>query len=382
MVKLLLSFGIFVIVIIVLTGLYFQQNPQTSNQVIKPTSAFQQSNTETTNQPLATIIAQDLKVPWALDFLLDGSILFTERDGRIRIVDTDGVLDPNPIATLPNVKQIGEGGLLGIAIDPEFSKNSNVYLYYTYDGTGDDTLNRVVVMKYSNRRLTDEKVIVDAIPGASNHNGGRIKFGPDGYLYIATGDAQEPSLAQNKNSLAGKILRVTTEGKAAPGNPFGNRVYSYGHRNVQGLAWDEQENLWATEHGRSGVQSGLDELNLIKPGNNYGWDTIQGNETKNGMVTPVRNSGNTTWAPSGAAVLGNNLYFAGLRGKSLYTVPIQNNTLGEVTKSVNLGDDFGRLREVVAGPDGMLYITTSNRDGRGVTRSGDDKIIKVNPSKL
>lgn len=376
--KLGLSFLVFIVVLAILTGVYFKMNkntPSLNTQNI-PSNQTTDSNADF---PLTSIVAQNLEVPWAIAFLPDGNMLVTERPGRVQLVSPKNS-QTTMIANLSQVKQIGEGGLLGIALDPDFESNNYVYLYYTYEGSGNNTKNRVVRMKFQNGKLENEEILVDAIPGASNHNGGRIKFGPDGYLYIGTGDAQEPSLAQSKNSLAGKILRVTTDGKAAPGNPFNNRVYSYGHRNVQGLAWDSEGNLWATEHGRSGVQSGLDELNLIKPGNNYGWDTIQGDETRSGMVTAVKNSGGTTWAPADAEVLGSDLYFVGLRGKSLYKTPIQGNSLGNVQEY--LADEFGRLREITLGSDGMLYVTTSNRDGRGSQNDQDDKIIRVNPAKL
>ena len=257
-----LSFLVFLIVIAVLTVIYFRVNPNHSQN--SPVSSTNQTpSNENTNAPLTTIIAQNLEVPWAIAFLPGGDMLVTERPGRVQLISSQNS-NTTMIADLSQVKQIGEGGLLGIALDPDFESNNYVYLYYTYDGSGNNTKNRVVRMKFENGQLENEEILVDTIPGASNHNGGRIKFGPDGFLYIATGDAQEPSLAQNKNSLAGKILRVTSDGKAAPENPFGNRVYSYGHRNVQGLSWDSNGNLWATEHGRSGVQSGLDELNLIR----------------------------------------------------------------------------------------------------------------------
>jgi glucose/arabinose dehydrogenase len=190
-----------------------------------------------------TVITQNLDTPWAIAFLPDNSMLVTERKGTVRLVSREGKFDEAPVATLQNVQEIGEGGLMGIVLHPDFSSNHYVYLYYTYTGSGNNTLNRVVRMIYENSQLSDEQIIVDAIPGAVNHNGGRIKFGPDKSLYIATGDAQDPSQAQDRNSLAGKILRVTDAGKAVPGNPFGTMVYSYGHRNPQGLAWDSNDVL-------------------------------------------------------------------------------------------------------------------------------------------
>ncbi|KKR58957.1 MAG: Quinoprotein glucose dehydrogenase [Candidatus Curtissbacteria bacterium GW2011_GWC2_41_21] len=194
-------------------------------------------------------------------------------------------------------------------------------------------------------------------------------------MYITTGDAQEPSQAQDINSLAGKILRVTDEGKTASGNPFDNLVYSYGHRNPQGLAWDKDGRLWATEHGRSGIQSGLDEINLVEPGKNYGWPTIQGDEKRQGMETPQLNSGSDTWAPAGAVFVGDSLFFSGLRGQALYEAVIAGD---DISFKEHFKGEFGRIRNVVLGSDGYLYITTSNRDGRGTVKTGDDKIIKIN----
>jgi glucose/arabinose dehydrogenase len=323
------------------------------------------------------VLAKNLEIPWSMVFLPEGEVLFTERPGRVRIIDKDGKLNANPIATISAVKHIGEGGLLGIDLDPEFRDNRHVYLYYTYGESGGNTLNRVERYKFDGKSLRSDKVIVDGIPGASNHDGGRIKFGPDKFLYITTGDAQEPSRAQDTNSLAGKILRVTKDGQAAPGNPFNNRTYSYGHRNPQGITWDSQGRLFATEHGRSGAQSGLDELNLIEPGKNYGWPEIQGDETRDGMITATLNSGSLTWAPSGAVFFEGSIYFTGLRGVSLFEYDIESKKLTR-----HLNGELGRIRDVVVGPGKMLYITTNNRDGRGTPAADDDKILRVNPQKL
>ena len=194
-------------------------------------------------------------------------------------------------------------------------------------------------------------------------------------MYITTGDAQNPSLSQNKNSLAGKLLRVTDEGKPAPNNPFNNLVYSYGHRNPQGITWDEDRRLWEVEHG----QSATDEINLIEIGKNYGWPGIRGDQKKQGMENPILHSGSDTWAPSGAGYLDGSIFFAGLRGQTLYEGTI--NGKG-VTLTGHLKGELGRIRDVVVGPDNMLYITTSNRDGRGIPDAEDDKIIRVNPNKL
>lgn len=342
----------------------------------KPTPVIQNVTSTPSITSAPKVIAENLDTPWGIVFLPDNSMLVTERSGRVRLVDNKGKLQEEPVATIKEVKEIGEGGLLGITLHPDFSKNAKVFLYYTYSSSGGNTLNRVVSMVYDGS-LKDEQIIVDQIPGASNHNGGRIKFGPDGFLYITTGDAQNPSQAQDINALGGKILRVTDGGKAAPGNPFNNLVYSYGHRNPQGLAWDFQGRLWATEHGRSGIQSGLDELNLIEPGKNYGWPIIQGSEKREGMVTPVANSGpDKTWAPAGAAFWQGSIYFGGLRGQTLYQAVIDQS---QVSVKEHFKDEFGRIREVILGPDNMLYITTSNKDGRGTPNPSDDRIIKINP---
>lgn len=324
-----------------------------------------------------SVVAQNLDTPWSLVFLPDKSMLVTLREGKVVRIDKDG--NRKEVATIEKVKEFGEGGLLGITLHPEFSKNNFVYLYYTYTSDGDNTLNRVVRMTYDGQDLSDEKVIVDAIAGAVFHDGGRIKFGPDGFLYITTGDANQPSRAQDKNSLSGKILRVDDNGKKAPGNPFDNLVYSLGHRNPQGLVWDKNGNLWETEHGPSGIWPNCcqDEINLIKKGGNYGWPQSVGDKVLPSIVAPVLHSGRDVWAPSGTAIIGYSLFFAGLKGSALYEYNINEKTLVEHFKN-----EFGRIRDAVVGPDGMIYILTNNTDGRGLPKSGDDKIIRINPEML
>lgn len=335
----------------------------------------------TSDLPRVSIIATGFEVPWALAFLPDNSLLVTERPGRVRMITKEGNLLPEPLLTLTVVQKIqGEGGLHGIAPHPDFESNRFVYLYYTYETNGQASRNRVARYTLENNKLINETIVVDDIPGALFHDGGRIKFGPDKLLYITTGDAQEPSLAQDSNSLAGKTLRVTPDGQPAPGNSFGSRVFSYGHRNSQGLAWDKDGKLWQTEHGRSNP-TGFDEINLVENGKNYGWEIIQGDETRAGMETPKYHSGeNGTWAPAGAAFVGDSFFFAGLRGRTIYEAVIANNDVVELKEHFN--GEFGRFREVVTGPDGMLYITTSNRDGRGFPAGDDDRILRVNPAKL
>lgn len=327
------------------------------------------------NQALTSIIASNLKIPWAMAFLPDGSMLFTQRSGTVSLIDKNGNLAEKPIAEISEVKEIGEGGLLGITVHPNFSSNHFVYLYYTYSANDFRTKNRVVRFVFEDQTLKNKSIIVDQIPGAIFHNGGRLKFGPDNFLYITTGDAQKPSEAQNTSSLAGKILRVTDDGKPAPGNPFKTLIYSYGHRNPQGLTWDKDDNLWETEHGNEAK----DEINIISSGKNYGWPIISGDKTQEGMTAPILNSGDDTWAPSGMAYYNGSLYFAGLRGQALFEAVINGKS---ATLKEHLKGSLGRIRDVVVGPDNFLYVTTSNRDGRGNPAADDDKIIRINPEKL
>lgn len=377
--KILIVIGI----VILLAGVSYyatQMNTPEQSQAPLSTSPASLSEEQARTAPRIEVVTQNLTVPWDMVFLPNGSMLITERPGRVRLIDPSGKLQEEPVATLSNVNQTGESGLHGIALHPDFENNNYLYLYYTYAGTENNTLNRVSRFTLQNNTLQNEQIIVDEIPGASNHDGGRIRFGPDDFLYISTGDASDPSLAQNKNSLAGKILRVTDDGKAAPGNPFNNRAYSLGHRNPQGLTWSESGELYSTEHGRSGVQSGLDELNRIEAGGNYGWPTIEGDAQQNGLVTPLLNSGSgTTWAPASAAYLEGAVYFTGLRGQSLYKATLQNTN---ATLESFISSDYGRLRNVIVGPDGLLYVSTSNRDGRGIPRGNDDQILRINPTKL
>lgn len=319
------------------------------------------------------IIAKNLEIPWEIAFLPSGEVLVTERPGRLLIIGKDRI-----VIEIDGVEHRGEGGLLGMALHPDYISNNWIYLYLT-SKEGNKIINRVERYKLQNHILSERKIIINDIPGANYHDGGRIEFGPDGYLYVSTGDAGDSAKAQDKNSFNGTILRVTDEGLIPVSNPFNSLVFSYGHRNVQGLTWDEQGNLWATEHGRSGFKSGFDELNKIEIGQNYGWPIIEGDETKDDMMTAVLHSGETDiWAPAGAEYIGGSIFFAGLRGEALYEAVIVNQKVLEI--KMHFREELGRLRAVRLGPDGYLYITTSNRDGRGRVNEGDDKLIKINPN--
>ena len=302
------------------------------------------------------VIAEGLSWPWELVFLPDGGILLTERPGNLLLIRNGEERIP-----IKGVTHIGEGGLLGLALHPEFEQKAWLYLYVTYELPG-QVLNRVERYVFRDDQLSERIVIVDEISGSSIHDGGRIKFGPDGKLYITTGDAGNPDIAQNLESLNGKILRLNDDGSIPDDNPFGSSVWSTGHRNVQGLAWDSQGRLWSTEHGPSGSETGNDEVNLIEPGKNYGWPLFRGMQTQEGFTAPVIESGrNDTWAPSGAVIVDDVLYFAGLRGAAVYRVPVDGISMD--TFEVLFKDEFGRIRNVVVSPEGQLWIMTSNGAG-------------------
>ena len=325
-------------------------------------------------EPSFSVVTNNLYVPWGLAFLEDGNILVSERGGNVLLVTEEGEQFIHRFGSYES----GEGGLLGIAVHPNFLENKFLYFYYTYQSIADEgVLNRVERYTYRDEKLTEPVVIIDNIPGAIYHDGGRIAFGPDTHLYITTGDARRPKLAQDLNSLAGKILRINNDGSIPRDNPFANSpIYSYGHRNPQGLAWDDEGRLWSTEHGRSGVASGFDEINLIVAGGNYGWPDSQGNTVLADTVGPKLHSGATeTWAPASATFYDGSLYFGGLRGEALYEAVLDGTTVVDLKKHYH--KKFGRIRTVEIGPDNMLYITTSNRDGRGTILDNDDKLLRL-----
>ena len=353
-----------------------------------PTTARPTSTPAPTAAPVLKVetLVTGLEAPWALDFAPDGRIFLTERGGRIRIIQ-DGKLLPQPWLTL-DVAATGEAGLLGLALDPGFAQNRFVYVAYT-TRAGAGLQNRLVRLREdpATGQGVLDRVLLEGIPGNGNHDGGRVKFGPDGKLYWTMGDAQNGAPAQDRTSLNGKILRLNPDGTIPADNPFpGSPVYSYGHRNPQGLAWQPGTGrLYATEHGPSGVPSCChDELNFIEPGVNYGWPTIIGDQTRPGLVSPVLQSGDTvTWAPSGATFVttgpwAGSLLFAGLRGESLYRVVLDPADPRRVILFERLlAQQYGRLRDVEQGPDGALYVLTSNLDGRGTPTPDGDRVLRL-----
>ncbi len=327
--------------------------------------------TNSTGTKSVEIIATNLQTPWAMDFA-DDRIFFTEKVGRIRVIDS-GVLIEDPLANL-HVVDVTDGGLLGLTLHPNFENNHYLYVFYTY--AEDNKLwNKVIRITESENKLTDAVVILDKIPGAEFDNGGVIKFGPDGKLYVATGDATDEHSAQDLNSLAGKILRLNDDGTTPSDNPFHNLIFSYGHRNPQGMAWDKSGNLYETEHG----PTKNDEINLVKSGQNFGWPDQECSGDKNFVnslvcYNPSLEPAGIVFYSSNKLDLGNDLIMATLRGTNLYEVSIDN---GIITKQKSILGGAGRIRDVNEGPDGYLYLFTGNTDGRGFPDKTDDKLIRI-----
>jgi glucose/arabinose dehydrogenase len=329
------------------------------------------STTANEHQPVIEVLAENLTIPWEVAFLPDETLLISERPGRLVRLYSDSRI----AVAVSGVAHVGEGGL---ALHPDFENNHWLYLYLTTrEGVG--LTNRVERYRFdqTNNSLSDQTIIIENIPGGQFHDGGRLAFGPDDLLYVTTGDAGQSDNAQATTSLAGKILRLTDSGDIPAENPFTNATYSFGHRNPQGIAWDNQGRLWSSEHGPSGTQTGNDEINLIAVGGNYGWPVIVGNQTKEGMIAPMVESGRSdTWAPGDIAVVNDLVLFTGLRGTALYTARIVGNRLVDLT--AHFDGEYGRLRVAVVDSTGeWLYLTTSNTDGRGSKRAGDDKLIRV-----
>ena len=345
---------------------------------------------------------QGLEVPWSLVFLPDGRALVSERPGRIRLI-RDGVLQEEPYAVLAAVEGGkgligfilelavgGEGGLMGLALHPDFPEEPYLYAMHTYRGP-DGVKNRVIRLEDRGDHGRFDKVIVENIPGGLNHNGGRIAFGPDGMLYVTTGETFEAQLAADLNSLGGKILRLTPEGKVPEDNPFPDSpVYSFGHRNPQGLAWHpETGQLFASEHGPSG-EFGLrahDEINVIRPGGNYGWPNVVGAPGLKPYVDPLVVWKETAVPPAGTAFYDGDLFVAVLGSGALIRISLAQLGPGYRVERIERWfaqapheTRLGRIRDVVAAPDDRLYFLTSNRDGRGSPRPGDDKIYRLEPT--
>ena len=336
--------------------------PSTTGSSTSPSVSGAAEVTEVT----ATDWATGLTSPWGLDFVDDDTVLVSERDtGKILLLSGGAV---STVATISEAVPQGEAGLLGIRLN---TAGDQLFVYYTADQD-----NRVARYDFDKKTATDPTVIVSGIAKAGNHDGGQLRFGPDQLLYIGVGDAADGDTAQDTSTLNGKILRVTTDGKPADGNPFDNEVWSYGHRNVQGLTFDDADQLWACEFG----QNTWDEINLITQGGNYGWPAVEGDESDvEGMINPKRQWSTDEASPSSIAFWRGSLWMAGLRGARLWQIPVDGTETG--TPVAHLQGTYGRLRSVQPFPDGSgLLVGTSNTDGRGQPQDGDDRLLKITPA--
>jgi len=338
-------------------------------------------------------VASGLEVPWGFAFLPNKNLLFTERPGRVRLIE-NGALRAEPIYTVPDVEPSSESGLMDVSLHPDFKTNNWVYLAYAYNKDGKRV--KVVRYKFDGRTFTDPKIVIENIPGSPNHAGTRARFGPDGKLYVSTGDATDWNQAQNNMSLSGKVLRLNDDGSVPSDNPFVGKdgyrpeIFTTGHRNPQGIAWQPGSGLlFETEHGPSGFEGrggGADEVNIVERGKNYGWPTIWGTRTQAGLEPPLLEYTPACAPASGAFYNGDafpsfkgNFFFGCLRGTRLIRVVLDGRKV--VSQENLLSDTYGRIREVAEGPDGYIYFSTSNRDGRGSPAKDDDKIMRLVPVK-
>lgn len=346
--------GIFILFLSACSSMPEENEEPASSTEEEPTD--EDTSSDTGSGPKT--IAENLNSPWMIEEADDGFYV-SDRDGGLVLLTEDGQEEQTLDLSTPVVAE-SEGGQLGFLRHPD--DPDSAFLYHSYEGDGYQ--NRVVELTREGESWVEDNVIIEGIPGSSIHNGGRMKIGPEGYLYITTGDAGNGDFSQDTENLAGKILRVTLDGSIPEDNPFGNAVYSYGHRNPQGLTWDGEGNMYATEHG----DNAHDEINLIEPGNNYGWPMIQGDEEAEGMTTPIYHTGEDTWAPSGMDYHNGKLYIAALRGERIMEYDIES---GEPS---DFYDEESRFRDVHIANE-TLYAITNNTDGRGNPEKTDDRLI-------
>jgi aldose sugar dehydrogenase len=360
-----------IVAVVVVSVVTFMRSPSDTTIPI-PQPIFNSSLNNASSDKGIVVVAEKLQTPWSIVLSKDGRVFFTERIGTIRMINANGTLAQDPVGYI-RVDQVGEGGLLGIDLHPNFTLNHKIYIYHTYSNSS-GIYNRVMLLVENENKLADSQIILDGIPGGRFHDGGRLKFGPDNKLYISTGDTGIAELSQDKSSLAGKILRINDDGTIPIDNPFpGSAVYAYGFRNVQGLTWHPQtRELYASDHGATGN----DEINIVLAGSNYGWPYEEC--SNDGKYTAPVICFNPSIAPSGIAIpnssrLGykGDLLLATLKGSQLRSIDLYT---GEQN---NILVGYGRLRDVVEGNNGSLFVLTSNTDGRGLIQENDDKILRI-----
>lgn len=365
--------GVIIIIIAISVATVLSTPSDTTVPIPEPATT---DNANQTNKGIRTI-AQNLDVPWAIDIAVDNRIFFTEKPGRLGMIHANGTLESEPVVNI-HTEDIGEAGLMGLALHPNFTQNHLMYVYHTYAENG-GLYNKVLMLTEKNNKIVNSKIILDGIPASDSNNGGRIKFGPDGKLYVSTGDSETPELAQNTKSLAGKLLRLNDDGTIPDDNPIPESpVYSYGHRDIQGFAWHPiTKKLYASEHG----PAGNDEVNIIEPGSNYGWPIEVCNHSTSSA--PIRFETpeycfNPEIAPSGLTIAASNklgyqndILFTTLRGSHLHHIDLET----RIQDNVLVG--YGRLSDIVEAHDGSLYVLTTNRNAIGIGNANDDHILQI-----
>jgi aldose sugar dehydrogenase len=365
--------GVIIIIIAISVATVLSTPSDTTVPIPEPATT---DNANQTNKGIRTI-AQNLDVPWAIDIAVDNRIFFTEKPGRLGMIHANGTLASEPVVNI-HTEDIGEAGLMGLALHPNFTQNHLMYVYHTYAKNG-GLYNKVLMLTEKNNKIVNSKIILDGIPASDSNNGGRIKFGPDGKLYVSTGDSEIPELAQNTKSLAGKLLRLNYDGTIPDDNPIPESpVYSYGHRDIQGFAWHPiTKKLYASEHG----PAGNDEVNIIEPGSNYGWPIEVCNHSTSSA--PIRFETpeycfNPEIAPSGLTIAASNklgyqndILFTTLRGSHLHHIDLET----RIQDNVLVG--YGRLSDIVEAHDGSLYVLTTNRNAIGIGNANDDHILQI-----
>lgn len=366
-----------------------EQPIQDSKTESSSPSSIPSLSTKTPSYKIETV-ASGLFVPWSMVFTSSDRILVTERNGNIREI-VSGNLNPNPLYVFKEVSPKGEAGLMSIGLSPEYKSDKLVYVCVSY-AKNNKLVNKVAKLKDEGDTLAVDKIIRDDIPAASSHAGCAVRFGPDKMLYVTTGDATDKNLSQDKNSLAGKILRMDKDGGIPTDNPFPESyIYAYGLRNTQGLDWNPQNGeIYAVDHGPSGFDGpgGGDEINHIKKGHNYGWPLVSHEETREGTVPPL-----VQYTPAIAPAslvfytgdafpdFKNNAFVGMLKGEGILRIIFSESDPDKIIYKEKLPEvSVGRVRDVIEGPDGYIYFTTSNRDGRGTVQSGDDKVYRIVPN--